>query len=148
VKVLLICLLICLLLFAYIRLSKVDQSIWHLDPDSITFNNKSNSFLLNYNNKGTEIFDISVNSLFNHLNNIIINDNCEKVFGDINFGLITYVCRSKVFGFPDYVSISFEKLDNNKSSISIFSRSRFGKYDFGKNKQRIQKWLTELRKSL
>jgi uncharacterized protein (DUF1499 family) len=39
-------------------------------------------------------------------------------------------------------------LDINKSSLSIFSRSRFGRYDFGKNKQRIQKWLTELKKSL
>jgi uncharacterized protein (DUF1499 family) len=58
------------------------------------------------------------------------------------------VCRSKVFGFPDYVSINFKNLDINKSSLSIFSRSRFGRYDFGKNKQRIQKWLTELKKSL
>ncbi len=55
-KVLLICLLICFLLFAYIRLSKVEQSIWHLDPDNITNINTNNSFLLNYANKGTETF--------------------------------------------------------------------------------------------
>jgi uncharacterized protein (DUF1499 family) len=148
VKVLLICLLICLLLFAYIRLSKVEQSIWHLDPDSITNININNSFLLNYANKGTKTFNLEVNALFNILNNIIINDNCEKVFGDINLGLITYVCRSKMFGFPDYVSINFKNLGVNKSSLSIFSRSRFGWYDFGKNKQRVQKWLTELKKSV
>ena len=112
-KVLLICLLICLLLFAYIRLSKVEQSIWHLDPDSITNININNSFLLNYANKGTKTFNLEVNALFNILNNIIINDNCEKVFGDINLGLITYVCRSKVFGFPDYVSINFKNLGIN-----------------------------------
>ena len=147
-KVLLICLLICLLLVAYIKLSKVEQSIWHLDPDSITNVNINNSFLLNYANKGTKTFNLEVNALFNILNNIIINDNCEKVFGDINLGLITYVCRSKVFGFPDYVSINFKNLDINKSSLSIFSRSRFGRNDFGKNKQRIQKWLTELKKSV
>tara|TARA_B110000305_G_C19214571_1_gene527563 strand:+ start:100 stop:546 length:447 start_codon:yes stop_codon:yes gene_type:complete len=148
VKVLLICLLICLLLFAYIRLSKVEQSIWHLDPDSITNININNSFLLNYANKGTKTFNLEVNALFNILNNIIINDNCEKVFGDISSGLITYVCRSKMFGFPDYASINFKNLGINKSSLSIFSRSRFGRYDFGKNKQRIQKWLTELKKSV
>ena len=147
-KVLLICLLICLLLFAYIRLSKVEQSIWHLDPDSISNVNINNSFLLNYANKGTKTFNLDVNALFNILNNIIINDNCEKVFGDINLGLITYVCRSKMFGFPDYVSINFKNLGVNKSSLSIFSRSRFGWYDFGKNKQRVQKWLTELKKSV
>ena len=144
-KVLLICLLICFLLFTYIRFSKVDQSIWHLDPDSITYINANNSFLLNHKNKGAETFNIGANALFNNLNDIILNDNCEKVFGDINLGLITYVCRSKVFGFPDYISISVKKLDFNKSSISVFSRSRFGRYDFGKNKQRIQKWLTELK---
>tara|TARA_B100000767_G_scaffold430_1_gene380 strand:+ start:2033 stop:2479 length:447 start_codon:yes stop_codon:yes gene_type:complete len=148
VKVLLICLLICLLLVAYIKLSKVEQSIWHLDPDSITNVNINNSFLLNYANKGTKTFNLEVNALFNILNNIIINDNCEKVFGDINLGLITYVCRSKVFGFPDYVSINFKNLGINKSSLSIFSRSRFGRNDFGKNKQRIQEWLTELKKSV
>ena len=144
-KVLLICLLICFLLFTYIRFSKVDQSIWHLDPDSITYINANNSFLLNHKNKGAETFNIGANALFNNLNDIILNDNCEKVFGDINLGLITYVCRSKVFGFPDYISISVKKLDVNKSSMSAFSRSRFGRYDFGKNKQRIQKWLTELK---
>ena len=78
-KVLLICLLICLLLFAYIRLSKVEQSIWHIDPDSLTNINSNNSFLLNYANKGTKTFNLEVNALFKILNNIIINDNCEKV---------------------------------------------------------------------
>lgn len=144
-KVLLICLLICFLLFTYIRFSKVDQSIWHLDPDSITYINANNSFLLNHKNKGAETFNIGIKALFNNLNDIVLNDNCEKVFGDINLGLITYVCRSKVFGFPDYISISVKKLDVNKSSMSVFSRSRFGRYDFGKNKQRIQNWLTELK---
>ena len=150
IKFLLICLLFwgALMVLSYIRLSKVDQTIWHLDPDAINYNYENNSILLNYANNGQENFDIDVNSLFNHLNKIIINDKCKKVFGGINFGLITYECRSKVFGFPDYVSISFKELEIDKSAISIFSRSRFGKRDFGKNKQRIQKWVTELKKSI
>ena len=145
---LLICILICFFLLAYIRFSKVDQSILHRDPDGISNINSNNSFLLNYDNKGTQNFDIGINILFDNLNNIIINDNCEKVFGNINSSLITYVCRSKVFGFPDYISISFKKLENNKSSMSIFSISRFGRHDFGKNKQRIQKWLIKLKNPL
>jgi uncharacterized protein (DUF1499 family) len=144
-KILLICALICFLFFAYIRFSKVDKNIWHLDPDIITLKNESNSFLLQSDIREAETFNIDVNFLFNTLNNIIINDNCEKIFGNINQGLVTYVCRSKVFGFPDYVSISFKTVDVKRSSISIFSRSRFGRYDFGKNKQRVQKWLTELK---
>lgn len=147
-KVIILCVLICLLFFAYIRLSKVDKNIWHVDPDIIIFNNENNSFLLHSNIIRTETFNIDVNFLFNTLNNIIINDNCEKIFGDINQGLVTYVCRSKVFGFPDYVSISFKAVDVKRSTIGIFSRSRFGRYDFGKNKQRVQKWLTELKLAL
>ena len=102
-KLLLICLLICLLFFAYIRLSKADQIIWHIDPDNVNYNNKNNSFLLNYANNGQENFNKNVNSVFNHLNDTIMNDKCEKVFGGIDSGLITYLCRSKIFGFPDYV---------------------------------------------
>ena len=102
-KVLLICLLICLLLFAYIRLSKVDQSIWHLDPDSITFNNKSNSFLLNYNNKGTtyELISMSIHS------------------GGLNGGHYYAVCKNYLDGkWSEY----------NDSNVSRVPKDKLTKY--------------------
>ena len=55
--------------------------------------------------------------------------------------VITFVCRSKFFGFPDYISVGFNKYPTGESSLSVFSRSRFGVYDFGKNKKRVTKWL-------
>ena len=55
-----------------------------------------------------------------------------------------YVQRSRIFRFPDYVDVRFIPLDENKSTIAIYSRSKFGHSDLGVNKARIEKWLKEL----
>ncbi len=52
-----------------------------------------------------------------------------------------YIQRSKMFHFPDYVFLRFVALADNKSSIMMYSYSRYGHYDFGVNKNRLQQWL-------
>ena len=129
----------------YIRLSKVNMDVWHVDPDLILSNKSRNSFLLNAKNKKSQNFDLPIQLLYKKLDHIIVRDGCNQIFGEISNGLITYECRSKLFGFPDYVSIKFEYIDELTSSIAIYSRSRFGRNDFGKNRARIVKWLKVLR---
>ena len=144
-KILFFCFLIFLICIGYIRLSKVNIDVWHVDPDLILSNKSRNSFLLNAKNKKLQHFDLPIQLLYKKLNRIIIEDGCRLIFGEISTGLITYECRSKLFGFPDYVTIKFEHIDVLTSSIAIYSRSRFGRNDFGKNRARIVKWLKVLR---
>ena len=59
---------------------------------------------------------------------------------------IVYIQRSPTFRFPDIVTVEFVQLGPNRSSIAIYSRSRYGDYDFGKNRKRVGKWLALLEK--
>ena len=57
---------------------------------------------------------------------------------------LVYIQHSPVFRFPDIITVEFVPLGPNRSSVAIFSRSRYGKYDFAKNRKRVEKWLVLL----
>jgi hypothetical protein len=56
-----------------------------------------------------------------------------------------YIQHSPVFRFPDIVTVEFVPIDN-RSSIAVYSRSRYGEFDFAKNRKRVEKWLFLLQK--
>ena len=56
---------------------------------------------------------------------------------------ITYVQRSRIFGFPDYVSAKAVELPGG-SSLVVWSRSRFGHGDLGVNQARVEDWLARV----
>lgn len=55
-----------------------------------------------------------------------------------------YIQHSPTFRFPDIITVEFVQLGPDRSSIAIFSRSRYGDLDFGKNRKRVEKWLALL----
>jgi len=55
-----------------------------------------------------------------------------------------YVQYSAVFHFPDLIDIEFIFLDEQYSTINVFSRSVYGYYDFGVNRRRVRRWLDAL----
>ncbi|NQY41994.1 MAG: DUF1499 domain-containing protein [Legionellales bacterium] len=57
---------------------------------------------------------------------------------------IVFVQKTKIFRFPDYIDIQIFSIDNNKSTIAIFSRAKYGYYDFGVNKNRVFSIITAL----
>ena len=71
----------------------------------------------------------------------------KKVF-DNKKNKFSCIQKTKFFKFPDMIDIEFIKIDNNFSSIAIFSRSVYGYYDFNVNKNRVNLWLNILVKSL
>lgn len=57
-----------------------------------------------------------------------------------------YVQHSPILRFPDIITVELVSLGLNRSSIAIYSRSRYGVYDFGKNRKRVERWLVLLEK--
>jgi uncharacterized protein (DUF1499 family) len=51
------------------------------------------------------------------------------------------VQRSALFNFPDTINIAIQPLDASHAAVAIYSRSRYGKGDFGVNMKRVQRWL-------
>lgn len=55
-----------------------------------------------------------------------------------------YVQRSRWFHFPDYITVRFIALTGHTSTLAIYSRAKYGYYDFKVNQKRVQKWLADL----
>ena len=70
----------------------------------------------------------------------------ETIVADPDDRRFVYIQHSPTFRFPDIITVEFVQLGPNRSSIAVYSRSRYGQYDFGKNRKRVGKWLALLEK--
>jgi uncharacterized protein (DUF1499 family) len=74
------------------------------------------------------------------------------VAGDPDSLMITYVQRSRVFGFPDYITVKAVATEStgegstvgSGAGLIIWSRARYGRSDFGVNRARVEAWLAAL----
>jgi uncharacterized protein (DUF1499 family) len=63
-------------------------------------------------------------------------------------GQIECIQRTKLVGFPDWVTAMPVDLGNGQASICVFSRSKYGLRDFGVNQTRGLDWLAQLASKL
>ena len=59
--------------------------------------------------------------------------------GSVDEGMITYITRSALWGFPDYTTVA-----RRDGQIVLYGRLRFGKSDMGVNAKRLDGWLARL----
>ncbi|WP_082677358.1 DUF1499 domain-containing protein [Ruegeria profundi] len=64
----------------------------------------------------------------------------DVLAGSVPEGMVTYVTRSRVFGFPDYTTAQ-----QDGDTLRIHGRLRFGRSDFGVNRDRVDGWLDALK---
>ena len=55
---------------------------------------------------------------------------------------------TRVFRFPDIIDFEFLTISIDYSSVAIYSRSRYGYYDFNVNKKRVMLWLDEISRNI
>lgn len=55
-----------------------------------------------------------------------------------------FVQRSRVFRFPDVITVTFEALDDSRSTMAIYSRATWGLLDFGVNRRRVERWIAAI----
>ena len=58
----------------------------------------------------------------------------SRIAGSVGEGHVTYVSRSKWWGFPDFTTIQLVD-----GQIRMFARLRFGRRDFGVNARRLER---------
>lgn len=122
------------------RLVSDDPALWHVDPRSVTPPDTPNTYLVADHDAVT--LPMPPDEALARLDAIALADpRTKRLFQDD--GRVTYVQRSAVFGFPDYISVNVAPVDGG-SSVSIYSRSRFGYSDLGVNKARVERWLGKL----
>ncbi|MFL4471317.1 DUF1499 domain-containing protein [Tateyamaria armeniaca] len=122
----------CIILAAaYVRLAPTDVARWH---QSITAEE-------NVTLKGGAIRVIEGDaSTFEQLDEAMrALPRTEVLAGSIAEGRITYVTRSKLWGFPDYTTVEYAD-----GVIKLFGRLRFGNSDLGVNAARLGDVLATL----
>ncbi|MFW6027359.1 MAG: DUF1499 domain-containing protein [bacterium] len=72
----------------------------------------------------------------------------ELLEGDSVERAYEFVQRTKGFGFPDDISVRVWPLPDGRSTLGIYSRSRYGWSDLGVNRRRVERWLSALRREL
>jgi uncharacterized protein (DUF1499 family) len=57
---------------------------------------------------------------------------------------LVYIQHSSLFRFPDIITVEFVAMGPDRSSLALYSHSRYGRYDFRQNRRRIETWLARL----
>ncbi|WP_294610467.1 DUF1499 domain-containing protein [uncultured Roseovarius sp.] len=125
-------LLVAVFGLAYIRLAPTDLSRWHQMPDDIR----------NQDLTGGAVRVVPSDAdTFERLDAIIrATPRTDVIAGAPDEGMVTYVTRSAVFGFPDYTTVR-----RAGGRVELYGRLRFGRSDMGVNAARIDGWLMRLR---
>ena len=60
---------------------------------------------------------------------------------------VHYVVRSALLNYPDLVTVQVNALGDDRSTLTIWSRSVYGRSDFGVNRARTEAWLAALQQT-
>lgn len=113
---------------AYVRLAPSDPARWHAMPESLAPGDLAGGAVRVVPGDLAALDAI-----------IRATPRTQILAGDVAQGMITYVTRSRVFGFPDYTTVR-----QAGETLEIYGRLRFGKSDLGVNAARIDGWLQRL----
>jgi len=141
--------------YAAINWPDPDEARWHVDPTDIALRGTPNEFLAAppgtteaEPRTASPSHPISPHALLSCFDKVAQDfPRVSAVAGDVASGVVTYVQRSAIVGFPDYVSVKAVPVQTDDgragSALVIYSRSRFGYGDFGVNEARVIAWLKE-----
>ncbi len=95
------------------------------------------------------VFDVSVEQLRERWRDVVAVQPRVKLLAEDEEGQqFDYVQRSVRFRFPDIITVRFISVSSSQSTLAIYSRSVYGKSDFGVNRERIDAWLDTLREGM
>ena len=129
---------------------------WHNDPATIALRGTPNEFLAASIPGLTEatphllyvIHRTSPRALLACFDGIArARPRVTVVASDVDHLMITYVQRSRLVGFPDYITVKAVEHETETleagAALIVYSRSRYGRGDFGVNEKRVVAWLKQ-----
>lgn len=66
----------------------------------------------------------------------------RRLAGSPEEGRITYVTRSRLWGFPDYTTVAAAQVEGG-TQLTVLARLRFGGSDLGVNRARVEDWIAQ-----
>lgn len=116
---------------AYVRLAPSDESTWHVEPKVLEGKTFPNGAVrrITVGKDGLRRMDTLISA----------DPRTQRLTGTVEQGLVTYISRSRMMGYPDYTTMM-----QSGEDLVIYARSRFGRKDFGVNAARVDRWIETL----
>jgi len=135
-------LMIALSGLVYIRLAPDDVALVHVapprgaTPEAPVIEQGGALFVADFNTPPQQMWQM--------VQQVVLSTPRTKYLaGSAKAGMITYVTRSLVFGFPDYTTVTVAP-NGQGSRVTLFGRLRYGRSDFGVNAKRLRGWVKAL----
>ena len=116
---------------AYVRLAPSDPARWHVLPEGVEEGNGAGYALRR--------IDATPETLATLDEIARATPRTRVLAGSVDEGMITYVTRSALMGFPDYTTVAL-----SGDTLVVYARLRFGQSDLGVNAARLDEWLAAL----
>ncbi len=144
----LVVILAALALMAYIRLAPSDPKAWHIaiaNGDAIPQGTCTDHIaLVAKGARAACILPLTPAAVLDKLEAIALTSpRTLHLAGSAAEGRITWVSRSFLMGYPDYITAEVTQTARG-TRLDIFSRQRFGEADLGVNAARLKDWLAQL----
>lgn len=138
--------LIFIAIAGYIRLAGENARIWHVDPEHVARTGKPNDFYVapDGGDMVSPVYPMPPEELMARFRKVALSEPRVTILGERD-GFATFVQRSRLMAFPDYISVKAVKAPGG-SQLYVYSRSRYGFSDMGVNKARVLDWLAKLRR--
>ncbi len=139
-----------------VNLAPDDPAAWHMDPATITLRGTPNEILAAVPGTTAAVPQIplaaepeSPEALLARFDAIArAQPRVTVLAGSVAEGMITYVQRSRLVRYPDYITVKAVPQETGMpeggAGLIVWSRSRYGRGDFGVNRARIESWLAAL----
>ena len=136
--------------YLVVKFSPDDPARWHLDPATIALRGTPNEYLAAPSGTTAASPELVAvvhpkdpRSLLACFDGIArTQPRVEVLAGSIDELMITYVQRSALIEFPDYITAKAVPAQDGAGLI-VYSRSRYGHGDFGVNAKRVIAWMKE-----
>ncbi len=119
-----------------------------VDFEDLKLTDKPNQFLMCpphicSGHADSPVFDVSADELRERWREVISAQPRVELLAE-DGQQFDYVQRSARLRFPDIITVRFISLLPSQSTLAIYSRSVYGKSDFGVNRKRIEAWLAAM----
>ncbi|MEO1493727.1 MAG: DUF1499 domain-containing protein [Pseudomonadota bacterium] len=135
----------------FMRVVGDDPAVWHVDPATAERSGKPNDYMVAPDgaiaaqaDQSTTVRDLPAKEHLFLFDAVAMNaPRTEIIGGSLDEGWITYVQRSMLFGYPDYITVKAVEVEGG-SALIVWSRARYGYGDMGVNRDRVERWLAQI----
>jgi hypothetical protein len=134
-----------------IRTAEDDPARWHVDPAIAERTGKPNDHLVAppgttraAPDRNSPVWELDPEALIARLDaHARAQPRTIRLAGGPETAHATWVQRSAVWGFPDYVTAKAIPVEGG-SALILWSRARYGHSDLGVNRKRVEAWLAAI----